>query len=165
MKDVSKAFRVFNLSRKIVEETTKVTFDEDFLFHDRVDHPSSILNELTYSPSDLDPEYLPNDVQHVFPNVDQFIRSQPISKDQSVIPEEAEPSNQEDFTQTNSNESSNPIILRDPPESQIIGDVNSRILTHSRVSNKFCMFVNFISMIKPKKVIDALKEEYWIKAM
>nr|KAJ0187835.1 hypothetical protein LSAT_V11C900485740 [Lactuca sativa] len=39
--NVSKAFRVFNISRKIVDEVFHVTFDEDSFIHDRVDHPSS----------------------------------------------------------------------------------------------------------------------------
>ncbi|XP_023750600.1 uncharacterized protein LOC111898952 [Lactuca sativa] len=80
-------------------------------------------------------------------------------------PEEAKPSNKEDFAQSNINENSNPRNLRDHPESLIIVDINSRILTRSRVNINFCMFVNFISMIEPKNVVDALKEVDWIKAM
>ena len=46
---VSKAFGVLNISRQIIEETVHVTFDEDSFICDQVDHPSSILNELTFS--------------------------------------------------------------------------------------------------------------------
>nr|KAJ0204851.1 hypothetical protein LSAT_V11C500260180 [Lactuca sativa] len=59
--------------------------------HDQVDHSSSILNELTYGPSDPVLELLPCDAEPVVPNVDQLISSQSISEDQTAIPEEAEP--------------------------------------------------------------------------
>ena len=35
---VSTAFKVFSLSRQIVEETDHVTFDVDSFMHDRIDH-------------------------------------------------------------------------------------------------------------------------------
>ena len=60
---ISKTFRVFNISRKTIEETIPATFDEDSFIHDRIDHPSSILNELTYSPSDPIHDFLPNDTE------------------------------------------------------------------------------------------------------
>ena len=84
--NISKAFRVFNLSRQIVEETIHVTFDEDSFIHDRVDHPSSILNDLTYSPSEPVPELLSNNDDPVVSNVDQLISSQSIYEDQPVVP-------------------------------------------------------------------------------
>ncbi|XP_023730984.1 uncharacterized protein LOC111878708 [Lactuca sativa] len=46
---VSKGFKVFNLLKKTIEETTRFTFIEDSFIHDRIDHPSSILSELTSS--------------------------------------------------------------------------------------------------------------------
>nr|KAJ0219318.1 hypothetical protein LSAT_V11C300121810 [Lactuca sativa] len=134
---VSKAFRVFNISRKTIEETTHVTFEEDSIIFDRISHPSSILNELTFIPSDPIPDLLPNDTKPGVPNVDQIINSQPIFEDQNVLSEEAEPSNLEDSSQSNTNESFNTRILRDHPKSEIIGDGNSGILSHSRVINNF----------------------------
>ena len=118
----------------------------------------SILNELTYNPSDHVPKPLSNDVDPIVPNVDKSISSQPISKDQPVDYEDADSSNQEVSTHIDTNESSNPIILLDHPESQIIGDVNDGIFTRSKVSNNFCMFVNFVSMIELNNINDALKE-------
>nr|KAJ0185826.1 hypothetical protein LSAT_V11C900485730 [Lactuca sativa] len=96
--------------------------------------------------------------------IPSFPISHSVSKDQSGVHEEAVSSNQEDFAQSNTNEGSNPIILPDHPESQIIGDLNSRILTHSRVNSNICMFVNFVSMIEPTNVADALKEANWTNA-
>nr|KAJ0187750.1 hypothetical protein LSAT_V11C900484110 [Lactuca sativa] len=156
---VSKAFRLFNLSRQIVEETIHVTFDEDSFIHDQVDHPSSILNELTYSPSDPFPKLL--SVDPIVPNVDQLIRCQPIFEDKLVVPEEVESSNQEVSAYSNTNEISNSRILREHSKSQIIGDDS-----HSqRIISNFCMFVNFVSMIELKYIFDAMKEVDWIKSM
>lgn len=91
---VSKAFRVINLSRKTVKETAHVIFDEVSFFHDWIDHPSSIMNELTYSPSDIVLYLLPRNTELVVHNVNQIISSQPISKDQPIISKQVEPSNQ-----------------------------------------------------------------------
>nr|KAJ0212045.1 hypothetical protein LSAT_V11C400207420 [Lactuca sativa] len=131
---ISKAFRVFNLSRKLAEEKICVAFDEESIIHD---HHSSILNVLTYSPLDPFPELLSNDVDPAIPNINQLISSQPISEDQPIVTEEAESLNQEVSAHRNTNESSNPRIIQDYPRSQIIRDINSRILTRSRVNINF----------------------------
>nr|KAJ0191705.1 hypothetical protein LSAT_V11C800438430 [Lactuca sativa] len=125
--------------------------------HDRIDHPSSIVNELTFRPLDVVPNFLLNDTKPIVPNIDQIFNSQPNSKDQPIVSEETEPYNQEDYVPNNTNECSNPRILHDNIESQIIGDINSGILTRSRVNSNVCMFVNFVSMIKPNNVVDAMK--------
>nr|KAJ0221321.1 hypothetical protein LSAT_V11C200083760 [Lactuca sativa] len=91
---ISKAFIVINLSRKIVEETILVAFDEDPFIHDRVDHHSLILNEFTFSPLDPIIELLSNEFDPIVPNVDQLISSQLIPVDQHVVHEEADSSNQ-----------------------------------------------------------------------
>ncbi|KAL7610740.1 hypothetical protein Lser_V15G11779 [Lactuca serriola] len=100
---VSKVFRVFNLSRKIIEETALVMFDEDSFIHDRIDHPSSILSELTFSPLDPVPKLLQNVTDPVVPDIDQIINSHSDSKDQDVIFEEAEPSNSSNQEDSNVN--------------------------------------------------------------
>lgn len=148
---VSKDFRVFNFSRKIIEETIHVNFDEHSFIHDQVDHPSSILNKHTYNPSDPVLEFLQSDVELLTPNQEDE------PSNQVAIVEEDEPSNQDDSIQSNIIEHSNPRDLKDHPESQIIRDVNSRIPTRSRVNINFCMFINLVSMIEPKNVVDALK--------
>nr|KAJ0190625.1 hypothetical protein LSAT_V11C800443110 [Lactuca sativa] len=74
-----------------------------------------------------------------------------------IFSKEVEPSNPEDFSPSTKNEISNPRILRDKPKSQSIIDVNYGTLTRSRVCSNFYMSVNFVSMIEPKNVVDALK--------
>nr|KAJ0211172.1 hypothetical protein LSAT_V11C400180650 [Lactuca sativa] len=107
---ISKAFKLFNLSRQTVKETS---------------------------------HFLPSEVERIVPNVDLLIISQPISKDEAAILEEAEPSN--------------PRIIQDHPESQIIGHVTYGILTFSRVSGNFYMLLNSVSMIEPNNVTYAFK--------
>lgn len=51
------------------------------------------------------------------------------------------------------------------PESQIIRDVNLGILARSKAATNFCMFVNFVSIIEPKKLTLVLKNVDWIKEM
>lgn len=63
------------------------------------------------------------------------------------------------------NDNANHRLSLDHPQSQIIGDVNPGVLTRSRVISNFCMFVNFFSLIEPKKVADALKDADSIKTM
>ncbi|CAI9271789.1 unnamed protein product [Lactuca saligna] len=91
--------------------------------------------------------------------------SQSNYEDHPIIAKDAKTSNQEDYVLNNTNECSNPRIIRDYPESQIIGDVNFGILTRSRVDINFCMLGIFFSMIELKNVTDALKEVEWIKTM
>lgn len=79
--NVSKAFMVFNFSWKTVEDTSHVTFDEDSFIHGHIDHPSSILSELTFSTSNPIPQFFPNVIQPVVPNIDQIVNSHFDSED------------------------------------------------------------------------------------
>ncbi|CAI9261367.1 unnamed protein product [Lactuca saligna] len=54
---------------------------------------------------------------------------------------------------------------RDHPVDQIIGNLHDGVRTRSRVSNNFCMYVNFVSMIIPDKIHSTLQEADWSKAM
>lgn len=46
-----KAYKVFEVNSQIVEENSHVMFDDDTYKNDLVDHPASILYELTHYPS------------------------------------------------------------------------------------------------------------------
>ena len=115
----------------------------------------SILNELTYSPSD----------PVVLKDQPVVLKEAKSSTREVFAHKEAKSSTREVFAHSNTNEISNTRILRDHLESQIIEDVKFWIHSHSRVSKNFCMFVNFVSMIEPKNIINALKEADWIKVM
>nr|KAJ0202404.1 hypothetical protein LSAT_V11C600314680 [Lactuca sativa] len=62
-------------------------------------------------------------------------------------------------------ESASVIVHRDHPVDRIIGNIHDGVRTRSSVLNNFCMYVNFVSMILPDKVLTALQDADWIKAM
>nr|KAJ0222487.1 hypothetical protein LSAT_V11C200097470 [Lactuca sativa] len=66
---------------------------------------------------------------------------------------------------SNSLESASVSKHRYHPVDQIIGNIHDGVRTRSRVSNNFCMYVNFVSMILPDKIHTALQDADWIKAM
>lgn len=47
----SKFSRAFNVNSQIIEESILVIFDDEFHPNNHIDHPSSILHELTHYPS------------------------------------------------------------------------------------------------------------------
>nr|KAJ0217759.1 hypothetical protein LSAT_V11C300154580 [Lactuca sativa] len=71
----------------------------------------------------------------------------------------------EDSSVSNSPESASVSKHRYHPVDQIIGNIHDGVRTRSRVSNNFCMYVNFVSMILPDKIHTALQDANWIKAM
>ena len=53
---------------------------------------------------------------------------------------------------------------KDHPIDLIIGDQHSGVQTRSATSNT-CLYVNFISLIEPKKIEEALQDPSWVSAM
>lgn len=51
------------------------------------------------------------------------------------------------------------------PIDQIIRNISNGIHTRRQVTNNFCLFLNFVSLIDPKKISEDLKDAYWIKVM
>ncbi|GKC43775.1 RNA-directed DNA polymerase, eukaryota, partial [Tanacetum coccineum] len=75
-------------------------------------------------------------------------------------------------------------INKDHPKSQIIGPIDTPVQTRHKAKNveeqsfiatihqktnldllRYCLFSYFLSQEEPKKIIDALKDESWVKAM
>ena len=52
---------------------------------------------------------------------------------------------------------------RSHPQSQIIGDPSDAVKTRATIG--FYLFSYFVSMIEPKKVSEALEDQFWIEAM
>ncbi|KAI3759537.1 hypothetical protein L6452_07424 [Arctium lappa] len=50
------------------------------------------------------------------------------------------------------------------PQSQIIGDASGKVQTRSSTAN-FCYYTNFVSIIEPKKISEALEDPNWVEAM
>ena len=55
-------------------------------------------------------------------------------------------------------------IQRNHPVDNILGDIEKRVTTRSRVAN-FCEHYSFVSSFKPFKVEDALRDLDWVVAM
>lgn len=55
--------------------------------------------------------------------------------------------------------------IHDHSISQVIGDVITGDSTRRQISSKIFIFLNFVLLIEPKKVDDALNDVNWIRAM
>ncbi|KAI3681475.1 hypothetical protein L6452_36272 [Arctium lappa] len=53
---------------------------------------------------------------------------------------------------------------RSHPQSQVIGDPSDKVQTRSSTAN-FCYYKNFVSIIEPKKIFEALEDPNWVEAM
>ncbi|KAI3718365.1 hypothetical protein L6452_19232 [Arctium lappa] len=53
---------------------------------------------------------------------------------------------------------------RSHPQSQVIGDPSDKVQTRSNTAN-FCYYINFVSIIEPKKISEALEDPNWVEAM
>lgn len=69
----------------------------------------------------------------------------------------------ENNDETISNLKSPPRILKNHPIDNIIGDVNTKVLTIRQLNEM--SHIAFISNIEPKNYKEAAKDEYWIITM
>ena len=179
---VSKAYRVFNKHSQIIEESPHVKFEEDAFSSDAMDHPASILDELIYiSPEENlsstivleEPSHSTSDT-HAAGNQNDTNTTDNVLDDNLAADEDPATDDPEiviavsPVPEDNQMTHHAPHMSRTPlyhPISQVIGDLASGVQTRHRVSNNFCMFVNFVSLMEPKKIHEALKDSDWIKAM
>nr|KAJ0217090.1 hypothetical protein LSAT_V11C300105640 [Lactuca sativa] len=169
---ISKAFRVFHVNRQCIEESIHVKFDEESYTDEKVTHSSSIFQELLSCPFDEVPpagdEADSSDFIIPVPcslNQDTAARSADNSLGADEILEADDSPATYNLSVSNSPESASVSEHRYHPVDQIIGNIHDGVQTRSRVSNNFCMYVNFISMILPDKIHTALQDADWIKAM
>ena len=162
----SKAYRVFNSKSKSIEESAHVKIDDDSYPSSRIDHPAYILDELTLCPSNEPSEDL---IEPIVPDIT------PSADDSLPVTDEVSLDDQhDDAMQNNDNVSTDDAVpesqlnLRTNPNhplSQVIGDLTAGVRTRKQTSSNFCMFVNFVSMILPSKIQDAMQHADWIQAM
>nr|KAJ0219087.1 hypothetical protein LSAT_V11C300122390 [Lactuca sativa] len=98
-------------------------------------------------------------------NQDTAARSSNNSSGADEILEAEDSPATDNLSVSNSQESASVSKHRYHPVDQIIGDIHDGVRTRSRVSNNFCMYVNFVSMILPDNIHTALQDADWIKAM
>ncbi|GJR18034.1 retrovirus-related pol polyprotein from transposon TNT 1-94 [Tanacetum coccineum] len=187
---VDKAFRVFNIRRQEMEEIVHVTFSED----DEAISQSNIKGDainFNENRSFLDDEFLEprSKVTQCSANIEYFPyipsyenttpTDSPILQD-SVSPKEPlEFTNADDhpaFSEHDNFESGDNLKPAEIQDNHIelvniIGEPLAGITTRSRVKDSEaasaheCLYVNFLSEMEPKKLIEALEEEGWIIAM
>ena len=179
---ISKAFRVFNKKRRIVEESIHVKFDEDSYSPDQINHPPSILDELISNPDDHD--HLSEPIASNLPATEEATEEatedpiiNPTEEHAADSADETENPNDDqnvfghydfthdDFVATEDEQLQNIREHRNHPLNQVIGDLHTGVQTRHKITSNFCMFVNFVSLIEPKKIDEALREADWIKAM
>ena len=58
-------------------------------------------------------------------------------------------------------------ILKNHPEEQIIGNINSGVGTRSKRQESITLHeqVSLLSLIEPKNVEEAIKDKHWVNAM
>nr|KAJ0207489.1 hypothetical protein LSAT_V11C500230740 [Lactuca sativa] len=166
------AFRVFHVNKQCIEESIHVKFDEESYTDVTVTHSSSIFQELLSSPFDEVPraEDEADSSDSIIPvpcslNQDTAARSSDNLSGADEILEAEDSLATDNLSVSNSPESTSVSKHRYHPLDQIIGNIHDGVRTRSRVSNNFCMYVNFVSMILPEKIHTALQDANWIKAM
>ncbi|GJY88044.1 retrovirus-related pol polyprotein from transposon TNT 1-94, partial [Tanacetum coccineum] len=151
---VAKAFRVFNIRRQEMEETYHVTFTYDPFSSNNI----SILEGLISADShhDQDSVSLKDHVEISYASHDQTSEASPTTTLSITNPL----SPQDRWSRDKHIELVN-----------IIGEPLDGVTTRSKIrdsevaSAHECLYVNFLSQIKPKRLIEALEEEGWIIAM
>nr|KAJ0215706.1 hypothetical protein LSAT_V11C300127420 [Lactuca sativa] len=152
---ICKAFSIFNLLRKIVEEIAHFSFDKYSFIHDPADHPSSVLNEHTYSPLDHIPEFLPMMLNMLFLMlINSSAHKLSLKISLSCLKKLKHP-----ISNT---------LLKVIQMKVLIQEFFEIILNPKSleiVSSNFYMFVKIFSMIETKNCAEELKEVDWIKAI
>ena len=155
----SKAYRVFNILTKTVEESIHVIFDES--------------NPLSRKENDCDADLLNKPFEELGlldePPIDPSItRGEAIRLQQGVAikSSQQEDSQKDELEVDESTSTLLPRVWRhigNHPIDKVIGDPTLGVKTRS--SLKHTVDMAFISQIEPKRVEDALEDEFWVMAM
>ncbi|KAI3668197.1 hypothetical protein L6452_43274 [Arctium lappa] len=156
---ISKAYRVFNKRRQTVEETIHhsdppAADDDPNIIHSTAESTSWVSAEPLNT---LLPSNLPSSENLSDEPTQQLIADEPQTSSSVNIPIV-------DPTSELSNHAPAQRWTKDHPIDQILGDLEAGIQTR-RSSGNICLFVNFLSLIEPKKTDDALRDPNWVSAM
>ncbi|KAI3701418.1 hypothetical protein L6452_26471 [Arctium lappa] len=184
----SKAYRVYNLRRKCIDESIHVKFDDhktsslscdDTELHEWIIYcvreeslniPSSGPTYVPFSVSSSSLHHSPEISKQVSSSSELVAPTEPTSPTKPTlhsspihhthpIPTDPSPSNTFPAPLP-------PAIkwTKDHPINQIIGDQQAGVQTRRGVGN-ICLYVNFLSIIEPKKIEEALADSCWVTAM
>ncbi|KAJ9562324.1 hypothetical protein OSB04_007484 [Centaurea solstitialis] len=175
-----KAYRVYNLRRKCIDESIHVDFDESKTsslssnseeLNDWVDSylgpdPSPpFVNPSSFTPHSNEPSTSsnPNETQAIFP-------FQPSNNSQTHLYTDT-PSLNPNLSSPLPHLHNHPHPLppaikwtRDHPIDQIIGDQQAGVRTRRGTGN-ICLYVNFLSITEPKSINEALSDPSWVLSM
>jgi hypothetical protein len=180
----SKAYRVYNMTKGIVEEAYDIEFDETNGSQDEKDNFEDVREEglanamKTMSIGDIRPRQ--EEDEDVGPscsvrgnppsstnNNDQDQPSNDIIQDnvpqddsQLLSPSPPFSSTQEPNAQSRIHHN----VAKDHPIDQIMGDISKGVQTRSRIAS-FCQHYSFISSIEPNRIDEALQDPDWVNAM
>ncbi|KAJ9552796.1 hypothetical protein OSB04_016841 [Centaurea solstitialis] len=175
-----KAYRVYNLRRKCIDESIHVDFDDSKTsslssnseeLNDWVDSylgpdPSPpFVNPSSFSPHSNEPSTSsnPNETQAIVP-------FQPTNNSQTHLytdPQSSNPNLSSPLPHLHNHPHPLPPAIkwtRDHPIDQIIGDQQAGVRTRRGTGN-ICLYVNFLSITEPKSVNEALSNPSWVLAM
>ncbi|GJW00598.1 retrovirus-related pol polyprotein from transposon TNT 1-94 [Tanacetum coccineum] len=171
---VAKSFRVFNIRRQEMEETVHVTFIED---------------DEAISQSSTEGDAINFNENRSFPDDESLEPRSEVSITSKDSPEFTEADNHPALHEPDQTESTDHFEPVEPQNNVIIEPINrwsrekhielvniigeplAGIITRSRIRDSYaasaseCLYVNFLSEMEPKKLIEALEEEGWIIVM
>ena len=179
----SKAYRVYNKSCGIIEETYDVEFDETNGSHEEQDNIDDVRSDglrnaiKNISIGDIRPRE--ENKEEDGPSIS--IRIDPYTSTSNAQAQEANQDEHDDGSQTQEQpESSTPLptstqdslaqprihhaIAKDHPMDQIMGDISKGVQTRSRIAS-FCEHFSFVSSIEPNRVDEALNDADWVNSM
>ncbi|GJS75938.1 retrovirus-related pol polyprotein from transposon TNT 1-94 [Tanacetum coccineum] len=185
---VAKAFRVFNIRRQEMEEIVHVTFSEDdeAISQSSTEGDAIIFNE---NRSFLDDEFLKPRSKvtqclsntEYFPYISSYNNATP--SDSPILYVSVASKDPPEFTEADNHRALTEVILQTyVPQDRwsrekhielvnIIGEPLAGVTTRSKIKDSDvalaseCLYVNFLSKMEPKKLIEALEKEGWIIAM
>ncbi|KAI3735152.1 hypothetical protein L6452_14640 [Arctium lappa] len=190
----SKAYRVYNIRRKCIDESIHVKFDDhkssslscddnelhewitSFVGEDSSNHISARAPYVPFSAGSSSTNHIS---AGLLPSVEPAAPAEPTSQPTTII--HIEPTfhstplhNTHPIpTDPSSSFSTSPFLAplpptlkwtKDHPIEQIIGDQQVSVQTRRCVGN-ICLYVNFLSIIEPKKIKEALADPCWTTSM
>ncbi|GJR78829.1 retrovirus-related pol polyprotein from transposon TNT 1-94 [Tanacetum coccineum] len=192
---MAKAFRVFNIRRQEIEETVHVTFSEDdeAISQSSTEGDAINFNENRSFPDDefLEPRskvtQCPGNIKY-FPYIPAYENISPT--DSPTLQDSVSPEEPHEFTSADDHPVFNEHDHFDSVENLELAEIQDNVIIEpisgvqssptiispsaavdinpspkDAVSAHECLYVNFLSEMEPKKLIEALEEERWIIAM
>ncbi|KAI3669613.1 hypothetical protein L6452_40903 [Arctium lappa] len=185
----SKAYRVYNLRRKCIDESIHVKFDDQkssslscddnelyqwitsCVGEDSYSQNSAGLSCVPFSADLPSHNFQPSSSSPAEPNHQIVVSEIPTEPTSQVAPSQPTYNIPTEPSSSSYSPKSLPAPLppatkwiKDHPIEQIIGDPQAGVQTRRGIGN-ICLYVNFLSVMEPKKVEEALVDPCWITAM